>query len=80
MVMDNDSLGGREPENDTDNFPHCLLSRAALNLMMKCDQVSYTALVNTFSLHSIMKLVGPIWTDSTADLSNELPKHMYKES
>ena len=37
MVMDNDSLGGREPENKTDNFRHCPLCCNMLNWMMKYD-------------------------------------------
>ena len=37
IASDNDILGGREPENETDNFGRCLLGRAALNQMIKCD-------------------------------------------
>ena len=32
IADDNDSLGGREPENETDNFVRCSLGRATLNL------------------------------------------------
>ena len=37
IAVETDSLGGREPENKTDNFGCCLLGRAAVNWMIKCD-------------------------------------------
>ena len=33
----NDSLGGREPENETDNFGRCLLGRAVLNWIIAAE-------------------------------------------
>ena len=35
--MDTDSLGGQEPENDTNNFGRSSLERVAVNWMMKCN-------------------------------------------
>ena len=37
IACENDSLGIREPENENDNFVRCLIGRATLNRMMKCD-------------------------------------------
>ena len=37
MAMENDSFGGQEPDNETDNFGRFLQGCTALNLMMKCD-------------------------------------------
>ena len=37
IAVETDSLGGREPENETDTFVCFSLGRAAVNRMMKCD-------------------------------------------
>ena len=37
IAVETDSLGGREPENENDNFGRCSLGRVAVNWMMKCD-------------------------------------------
>ena len=37
IAMETESLGVREPENDTDDFGHCSLDHAAVNWMMKFD-------------------------------------------
>ena len=42
-------------------------------------QVSYAALGKTNFHRSTMKLIGPLWPTSTADLSNALLKNMYKD-
>ena len=42
-------------------------------------QVSHTAVGNTFFLRSTIKPIGPLCSAPTADQSNELLKHMYKE-
>ena len=37
IAGENDSLGGREPENGNDNSGRCSLDSAVVNLLMKCD-------------------------------------------
>ena len=39
IAGENDSLGGQEPENKTDNFGSLLLVRAALNWIMTAEVV-----------------------------------------